>query len=66
MTYRETGITAYRFITARASRTNMVWSVKGTGIHGIEIQLPSVMRPMNAAEYAIVLDRVMSPNIVNH
>jgi hypothetical protein len=65
MTYRETGITAYRFMTAPASSTNNVWSVKGTGIHGIEIQLPSVMRPMNAAEYAMVLDLVRSPNIVN-
>jgi hypothetical protein len=40
--------------------------VNGTGILGTEIQLPSVMRPMKAAEYAIVLDLARSPNIVNH
>jgi hypothetical protein len=65
MTYSETGITAYLFMTAPASSTNNVWSVNGTGTNGIEIQLPSVMRPINVAEQAIILDLSMFPNIVN-
>jgi hypothetical protein len=66
MIYRETGIIAYRFMTAPASSTKSVWSVNGTGTNGIEIQLPSVMRPINTAEYAIILERSRFPNIVNH
>ncbi|MGD1004196.1 MAG: hypothetical protein ABR887_02105 [Methanoregulaceae archaeon] len=51
---------------APASRTNNVWSVKGTGIKGIEIQLPNEISPIKAAEFAITVERLRSPNIVNH
>jgi hypothetical protein len=57
---------ADRFMTVPASRTNNVWRVRGIGKKGIDIQLPSVIRPTNAAEYEIIEARLRSPNIVNH
>jgi hypothetical protein len=53
-------------MTVPASRTNIVWRVRGTGTKGIDIQLPKVIKPINAAEYEIIVDRLISPNIVNH
>jgi hypothetical protein len=53
-------------MTAPASRTKSVWSVSGTGKKGTETHEPILIRPMNAAEYAIILDLCRSPNIVNH
>jgi hypothetical protein len=40
--------------------------VSGTGKNGIEIQLPSVMSAINAAEYDIIAALCIFPNIVNH
>jgi hypothetical protein len=40
--------------------------VKGTGKNGIEIQLPSAISPINAAEYDIIAALWIFPNIVNH
>jgi hypothetical protein len=53
-------------MTAPESRTNNVWRVKGTGTKGIDIQLPSVIRPTKVAEFEIIVARLISPNIVNH
>jgi hypothetical protein len=59
-------MTADRFITVPESSTNNVWRVRGTGTKGIDIQLPSVISPTNAAEYEMIVARLISPNIVNH
>jgi hypothetical protein len=53
-------------MTVPARRTKRVCRVSGTGKKGKEIQLPRLIRPINAAEYAIILDFSRSPNIVNH
>jgi hypothetical protein len=63
--YSVTGITAYRHMTAPASKTKRVWRVSGTGKNGTDTQLPSAIRAINDADNAIILDRFRSPNIVN-
>jgi hypothetical protein len=53
-------------MTVPESNTKRVWRVKGMLPRGTDTQPPSVISPINAAEYAIVLDFSRFPNIVNH
>ena len=53
-------------MTTHVISTKNVWSVSGTGKKGMEIQLPTAMSAIQAAEYATSRDFSRSPNIVNH